>query len=266
MQSLVADRARVETLLADGELTLDGLLVDSSNHAMVGEVRRGDEAVRCVYKPLRGERPLWDFPRGELARREVAAYRLAALAGWDCVPPSVFRDGPAGPGMVQQWVTEAGADEVARIFTPDAVPEGWLPVFRAEDEAGRPLVVAHADALALQALAVFDAVVNNADRKASHLLTDTAGAVLGVDHGLTFHREPKLRTILWGWAGEPIPESIRRGLDNLAGDREALLAALADHLDADELDALTARIDALRRRPVFPLPPTDRHAIPWPPL
>ena len=261
-----APDSQVETVLREGELALDGLLVESSNHAMVGVVRHGDRAIRCVYKPIRGERPLWDFPRGELARREVAAYLVANLAGWRCVPPTVFRDGPAGPGMVQQWVADHDDEAVARIFRPEAVPQGWLPVFRAEDEEGRPLVVAHADAEALRRLAVFDAVVNNADRKASHLLARRHGAVLGVDHGLTFHAEPKLRTILWGWAGQPIPETVGAGVETLHDRGDALDAALADHLDGAELDALHERIETLRREPVFPPPPTDRHAIPWPPL
>lgn len=264
--SIESSTARVEWVLREGELELDGLLVESSNHAMVGEVRHDGMAIRCVYKPMRGERPLWDFPRGELARREVAAYLVANAAGWCCVPPTVFRDGPAGPGMVQKWVADHDDEAVAQIFQPHTVPEGWLPIFRAEGEDGNPLVVAHADTDGLRQLAVFDAVVNNADRKASHLLACADGAVLGVDHGLTFHAEPKLRTILWGWAGEPIPASILHGIEALADRGDALDAALADHLDPDELDALHQRIEGLRREPVFPLPPTDRYPIPWPPL
>lgn len=258
--------AQIETVLLEGDMTLDGLLVESSNHAMIGEIRHDGRTIPCVYKPIRGERPLWDFPRGELARREVAAYLIANVAGWRCVPPTVFREGPAGPGMVQQWIPDHDDEAVAQIFRPGDVPAGWLPIFRAKDEAGRPLVVAHADTEALRALAAFDAVVNNADRKASHLLARPGGAVLGVDHGLTFHAEPKLRTILWGWAGEPIPETVRAGIETLSRQGDALDAMLADHVDGAELDALHERIDALWRAPVFPLPPTDRHAIPWPPL
>lgn len=255
------------TLLTAGELTLDGRLVQSSNNAMVGAVRLGGARARCVYKPIRGERRLWDFPEGRLAYREVAAFLVARAAGWQVAPPTVLREGPFGTGMVQQWVGGAEPDRVATAFPAGSVPVGWLPVLHAEDADGRPLIVAHADMPELAAIAVFDIVANNADRKASHLLLDPAGSLFGVDHGLTFHTEPKLRTILWGWAGDAIPAGLIADLKALAEKLGGPLAAeLASYLSADEIAAVRARVAALLAHPVFPLPPDDRTPIPWPPL
>jgi uncharacterized repeat protein (TIGR03843 family) len=254
-------------VLTQGELTLDGRLVASSNNAMVGSARLGAQQIRCVYKPIRGERPLWDFPQGRLAEREVAAFLVARAAGWQVAPPTVLRDGPFGLGMAQQWIEDAEPDQVATVFPADAVPATWLPVMRAVDGDDRPLIVAHADTPELAAIAVFDVVANNADRKAGHLLVDPAGSLFGVDHGLTFHTEPKLRTILWGWAGRGIPAPLVRGLHILAERLRGPLAAdLSSYLSTAEIAGLQSRVAALIAEPVFPLPPDDRTPIPWPPL
>lgn len=273
------DDAEIREVLRRGALRPDGLLVDSSNHALVGSVTLDGVTVRCVYKPVRGERPLWDFPDGTLAAREVAASLVARAAGWDCVPATVLRDGPFGRGMVQEWVAGADPDRVADLLPADEVPAAWLPVLAARDADGRRLAVAHADDPALAILAAFDLVVNNADRKASHILATADGRIRGVDHGLTFHAEPKLRTILWGWSGRPLPASAVDGIGRLAralgaaprGDRHdsadrGLPQALAGLLSDVERTALSARLTRLLADPVFPPPPTDRTAIPWPPL
>lgn len=262
------DAQAVEHVLRHGVLTVTGRLTDASNVTLLGTVDADGLAVDCVYKPVRGERPLWDFPDGTLAEREVAAYELAEYAGWGCVPTTVLRDGPLGTGMVQRWIDlPEDADELVDLVPAEQVPDGWLPVLRAEDGHGRPIVVVHADSGPLAVLAAFDLVVNNADRKGSHVLAVPDGPVFGVDHGLTFHQEDKLRTILWGWAGRPLPEPVTTGLDRLAdglagdfGERMAELMTTA------ELATLRQRVTALRRRPVFPHPPTDRYPIPWPPL
>lgn len=255
------------TILAEGALTLDGRLIESSNNAMTGSARIGDRQIRCVYKPIRGERPLWDFPQGRLAEREVAAFLVARAAGWQVAPPTVLREGPFGTGMAQQWIADAEPDRAATVFPANAVPAGWLPVMRATGADDQPLIVAHADTPELAAIAVFDVVANNADRKAGHLLVDPAGSLFGVDHGLTFHTEPKLRTILWGWAGRAIPAPVVDGLRALSARLRGPLAAdLSSYLTAAEIAALRARVDALLREPEFPLPPDDRTPIPWPPL
>lgn len=242
----------------------------------------------CVYKPIRGERPLWDFPDGTLAGRERAAYLVSEAAGWHCVPPTLLRPGPLGDGMVQQWIgpppeldvqdedriedwdedQAAEQEDFVDIFPAAAVPDGWLPVFGALDEAGDRLAVCHRDDPRLQTIALFDAVTNNADRKAPHLISAQDGSVLGVDHGLTFHVDDKLRTVLWGWAGQPLPPALRTGLSRLAswlgsGNDDHPLDEL---LTGSELRMLRRRVRRLQSMPVFPQPPEDRTPIPWPPL
>lgn len=261
------DSDRALRLLADGDLTLTGRLVESSNNAMVGTVRLGDDEARCVYKPIRGERPLWDFPDGALARREVAAFLVAAAAGITVAPPTVLRDGPFGIGMAQLWIDDADQTRAVDVFPADAVADGWLPVLRAEDDEGRPLIVAHLDSPELAAMAVFDTVANNADRKASHLLALADGTVYGVDHGLTFHTDDKLRTVLWGWSGRPIPADLVAAMERLAAALGSGLAGdLAAYLTTAEIDALASRTAAVLANPTFREPPGDRPAIPWPPL
>ncbi len=235
------------TLLAT--VTLDGVALD------------------CVYKPIRGERPLWDFPDGTLAAREAAAALVAHAAGWDCVPPTFLRDGPVGTGMVQLWIDGTDSEQMVDLFPTGKVPPGWLSVLRAMDGLGDPVTLAHADDAALQLLAVFDLVVNNADRKGPHVLPVPGGPVYGVDHGLTMHRDNKLRTVLWGWAGTPLPPAGVDGLHRLVERIDSELGELlTDLLTITEITALQDRIAGLLRRPVFTTPPKHRTPIPWPPL
>ncbi|GGK02109.1 phosphatidylinositol kinase [Pilimelia anulata] len=250
----------------DGALHLTGRLTDASNTTLYARVDAPGGGIACVYKPVRGERPLWDFPDGTLAGREVAAYLVAAAAGWSFVPPTVLRDGPLGVGSCQVWIEEAAPPPVG--FVPaDEVPAGWLPVLAARDDAGRPYVLAHADDADLAALAAFDVLANNADRKGGHVLTGAGERLYGVDHGLCFHAAPKLRTILWGWAGRPLPDPVRAALARLTAAYGAGLAAgLAAHLTAGEIAALVGRTAVLAAAGTFPVPPDDRTAIPWPPI
>lgn len=255
------------TILRDGELNLDGRLVVSSNAAFVGSIELDGQALRCVYKPIRGERPLWDFPEGTLAGREVAAFEISHSAQWECVPETILRDGPFGPGMVQEWIDDADPDLAADLLPAQSVPDDWLPVLSVEDQQGQPLVLAHADTPELALLAAFDVVVNNADRKAPHILPTRDGRLLGVDHGLTMHCDPKLRTILWGWAGEPLPDGALAGLQRLRNALAAELGpALAALISTNEIAALRQRVEQLLTTPVYPVPPSDRSPIPWPPL
>ena len=252
-------------LLEHGGLSVTGRLTDASNVSLVGTVELDGLAIECIYKPIRGERPLWDFPDGTLADREVTAYRISKAAGWDCVPPTLLRDGPFGPGMVQQWVDATDYDELVDLLPAKKLPAGWLPVLRARDEDGHPLVLAHADDQRLATLAGFDLVVNNADRKASHILPTADGRVLGVDHGLTMHSEEKVRSILWGFAGRALPNVVVEGLQRLRADR-AGLAELTSGFTAPERAAARRRIGRLLDLGEFPPPPRDRTPIPWPPL
>jgi hypothetical protein len=228
-------------LLAGSELELVGRLWASTNNAMLCVARGGGLEAACIYKPVMGERPLGDFPDATLARREVAAFAVSRASGWDIVPPTVLRDGPFGEGMVQLWIRADGSvDPVALVVD--------------ENPCLRPI-------------AVFDAAVNNTDRKAGHLIPVPGGHVYGVDHGVTFSPVPKLRTVLWAWRGQPfLPDesvvlrSLRAGLDGRLGEE---LRAL---LDPIEVAATARRLDRLLEAGVFPQPDPRRPALPWPPV
>ncbi|HWL34696.1 MAG TPA: SCO1664 family protein [Frankiaceae bacterium] len=231
----------VLALLRDGDLEIEGRLVDASNATLYAAITKGDLTAHCVYKPIRGERPLWDFPDGTLAYREVAAYEVSEATGWDVVPPTVLREGPLGEGMVQLWI-----DVDESIGLADLVRQ---------------------DHPALRRMALFDAVVNNADRKGGHLLPVPSGHVYGVDHGVCFSDEPKLRTVLWGWRGRRLVPEERAVLVALLADLgnglgETLRGLLAEH----EVAATVRRVERLLSTNRFPHPSPDWPAVPWPPF
>ena len=247
-----------------------GALADASNLALL--VRLGDdEGPLAIYKPVDGERPLWDFPDGSLAAREVAAHLIGVAGGWDVVPETLLRDGPRGMGSVQGWVgdPQTPPDHVVDVVAPDAVPEGWLAVLRGEDERGRPVLVVHEDSAAVRGVAAFDAVINNSDRKGSHLVRE-GDRLRGFDHGVSLHQDDKLRTVLWGFAGQPLSDTdlarIRTVRDALGDPGSALLRGLEPLLTAAEVAALLGRCTALLERAAYPVPSGEWPAIPWPPL
>ncbi|HEY1178144.1 MAG TPA: SCO1664 family protein [Phytomonospora sp.] len=249
-------------LLAHGALDLEGLLVEASNATLRAVIEYGGRTARCVYKPIRGEKPLWDFPSGTLAGREAAAYGVSRAFGVPLVPPTILREGPMGQGACQLWIEEDGEPLVG--FVPAAeVPEGWHPVAAARGPDGEAYHLAHADDPALAMMTALDVVMNNADRKGAHVLHDAAGGVFGVDHGLCFHTEPKLRTVLWGWAGEPLPAEVGEAVDRFMS---ADPAGFAPYLTDEELAATYARAAKLLADGRFPVPPEDRAALPWPPI
>ncbi|MGI5280073.1 SCO1664 family protein [Streptomyces rochei] len=267
-RSVTTDAATAD-LLALGELTVRGRIRDASNAALYCTVTHQGREVACVYKPVAGERPLWDFPDGTLAQREVAAYEVSEATGWGLVPPTVLRDGPYGEGMVQLWIeTVPETDLLALVDTEEPGP-GWKAVALAEVGEGRTALLVHADDERLRRLAVLDAVINNADRKGGHLLPAACERLYGIDHGVTFHAEDKLRTLLWGWAGEPLTGEALAVLDGL---REALKdgGTLATRLGAlitpAELDATRARVASLIESGKHPEPGGEWPAIPWPPV
>jgi len=218
-----------------------------------------------IYKPSAGEQPLWDFPNGDLARRELAAYLVSEELGWNIVPRTWLGDGPLGPGMVQLWQHTTGTAAI-EVLPTDAVPhDGWRVVFEGEDEHGRTVALVHEDSAALRRMAVFDALVNNADRKGGHVLVMQHGHRFGVDHGLTFHVEHKLRTVLWGWVGEPLNANETRGIERLRASIDGELGVrLAELIEGDEIEALADRCDTLLALPVFPAPSGWMPATPWP--
>jgi uncharacterized repeat protein (TIGR03843 family) len=255
-------------LLGHGSLEVEGRLVDASNVTLRAVLTLDGSTARCVYKPVRGERPLWDFPDGTLAGREVAAYLVSEATGWGVVPPTVLRDGPLGTGACQIWIDEPDeADSVVGFVPADDMPEGWLAVASARDGSGRPYLLAHADDPALARFALFDAVVNNADRKGGHVLRTPDGQLRGVDHGVCFHIEDKLRTVLWGWVGRPLPAADREVLTGLRRDLAGDLGVrLGEHISPHEVAATVARVDRLLSSGVFPDPVPDWPAVPWPPI
>ena len=228
-------------LLRDGELSIEGRLLDASNATLYCATTLDGVTAACVYKPVQGERPLWDFPDGTLAGRELSAYLVSEASGWDVVPPTVMRDGPFGSGMCQLWVDvdeTVDLSELARSDHPD-----------------------------LRRMAVFDAVVNNADRKGGHLLPRGDGRVQGVDHGICFSSEDKLRTLLWQWRGLPLTDEAVEVLSRLRAELEGALGdALHDHLTRREVRRTVERVDRLLTTRRHPQPSPDWPAIPWPPF
>ncbi|MEU5880799.1 SCO1664 family protein [Spirillospora sp. NPDC047279] len=231
-----------ERLLLRGRLNVEGRLVQASNATLYCSVEGEGLQAACVYKPVAGERPLWDFPDGTLADREVAAYAVSEATGWQIVPPTVHRDGPYGPGMVQLWVEpDSDIDLVA--------------LSRSGDEP-------------IRRMSVFDAIVNNADRKIGHLLPPGDGHVYGCDHGVCFSVEYKLRTVLWQWRGKALTDEALEGLARVEeGMRAGTLGdRLRELLTADEVDATRRRVELMLKHRIHPYPPEDWPAIPWPPL
>jgi uncharacterized repeat protein (TIGR03843 family) len=236
------DHAAELELLSEGELEVEGRLIVASNATLYCTIRHGSVESACVYKPIAGERPLWDFPLGTLAGREVAAYAVSRAAGWDLVPPTVYRDGPFGPGMCQLWIdTDTSVDQVA--------------------------LSRRSDHQMLRDMAVFDAVVNNADRKIGHLLPVNPERLYGCDHGVCFGEEYKLRTVLWQWRGRKLPARALEALARLQGELKSgpLADELAQRLAESEIQATRQRVGLLLEERVHPYPPEDWPAVPWPP-
>jgi len=232
------------TALQTAPLTLKGEFVWGSNHTFLVETASADGVFLAVYKPSRGERPLWDFPEASLARREAAAFIVSQALGWALVPPTVYRpDGPFGAGSLQLFI--------------DHDPE--YHYFNLKE----------ADRQRLLPAALFDLLINNADRKGSHIIFDTDDHLWLIDHGICFHAEPKLRTVIWDFAGEAFPNALIADLSAFQQQLESdvkLAAALQPLLEADEIAALSTRAAHLLKRGKFPNPPSNQRPIPWPPI
>ncbi|MGN2639088.1 SCO1664 family protein [Nocardia takedensis] len=254
-----------------GELMVIGRVNVASNVTLVCEIGDAEDPLRVVYKPVRGERPLWDFPDGTLAGREVASYLISEAIGWEVIPQTILRDGPYGPGMVQRWVESADqhterADrfDLVDLCPAGAVPEGFVEVLRAVDQDDNEVSLVHADDPRLRRMAVLDVLLNNADRKGGHALEGVDGKVYGVDHGICLHTEDKLRTVLWGWAAQPVGEDLIADVETFAETLPGAVAdALAPHVTDAEIDALVARTKDLLEHRVMPVPHGPR-PIPWP--
>jgi uncharacterized repeat protein (TIGR03843 family) len=264
-EATTLDDAEIETILTAGSLELEGRLVTASNASFFGEVRLDGTSLQCIYKPIRGERPLWDFPDGTLAGRERAARLVSEAGGWCVVPPTVLRDGRFGRGMCQRWVDVEHDHELVDVVGEDFSEPGWISVLQAEDHRGYPVLLVHRDDDRLRDMALFDVVVNNADRKGGHVLPESSGHVWGCDHGVCFHEDSKLRTVLWGWADEPLRpvdiDHLRLLLEALHGGLDDELGAL---LSSAEVRALHERVEDLLTTARMPVPEGSWPAIPWP--
>ena len=238
---IVVDVDRALRLLRDGELEVIGRLVDASNATLYCTVELDGVRAPCVHKPIAGERPLWDFPEGTLSDREVAAFAVSEATGWAIVPPTVMRDGPFGRGMCQLWIDV--------------------------DESVDLVALARSDRDEIRRIAVLDAVINNADRKGGHLLPTIDGHVYGVDHGVCFSIDEKLRTLLWQWRGRPLADDAIEALQGLDRDLQGTLGTrLCELLTPAEVNATRRRVKRLLSAGRHPMPSDDWPPIPWPPF
>ena len=229
----------IHSILKNGELVITGRLIDASNATLLAECSFDDVKIKCIYKPVSGERPLWDFPDGNLANREYAAFLISELMEFNIVPLTILRDGPYGIGMVQEWIEIDESVDLAKFFSTDN-PE-------------------------LRKMALFDAIINNTDRKIGHLLPREDGLLFGCDHGVTFHHEYKLRTVLWQWADKDLNsselENLKTLLSKINSEAKEEIQLL---ITKTEFEALVQRVQDLIEGGKFPLPSPDWPAIPWP--
>ncbi|HYP44419.1 MAG TPA: SCO1664 family protein [Propionibacteriaceae bacterium] len=255
----------LSTQLRDGELEVVGRLMQASNATFLSLLKTSAGEVHCVYKPIRGERPLWDFPTSTLGLREVAAYEVSRIGGFDLVPVTALVEGPVGSGSLQVWVDTTDRDNerlVDLIPTRELPKPGWFDVVDGLDPHESSVSVVHADHPDLRLLAVFDVLINNADRKGGHILFSD-GRVFGVDHGISFHTDNKLRTLLWGWAGAELTERELAAVDRARTEAPDQLTSLLSDI---EIAALVDRAEGLLRRRRLPKPRGRGPAIPWPPF
>lgn len=257
------DSAAVQ-LVTHGTIEVEGRLLDASNVTLFCTIELDGESANAVYKPVEGERPLWDFAEGSLAGREVASYLIASTTGMGVIPPTAYREGPLGAGMVQLWI-DTTEESLVDVVRPDEVPGGWLPVLHAHDRTGDPVVLAHSDREDVRDLALLDVIINNADRKGGHVVTGADGCAYGLDHGICLHTEPKLRTVLWGWSGTRLTDDDVEKLRKLRVDLDGKLGqTLSTYLTQPEIDAVSERARTLVERGEFPAPVENIRAIPWP--
>jgi len=238
------DKLLILEALQKGSFDLQGQFLSGSNYTFLGDLKYNDLAFQVVYKPIRGEQPLWDFPHGSLARREVAAFLVSEALGWSLVPPTVLRkDGPLGAGSLQQYVEHD--------------PNNHYFNFEEKDRQRlRPVVV-------------FDLILNNADRKGGHILRDARGNLWLIDHGLCFHAEDKLRTVVWDFSGEEIPNEVMAAVSEVIDQLKEggkLQKELVQYLRPGEITAMLARARRLCEMSRFPSPPASRRSYPWPPV
>lgn len=244
-------------------LSIIGRVLPASNQTYL--CRLGDTETRVIYKPVLGERPLWDFPHGTLAQREFCAWLVSETLGWHIVPPTLLREGPHGLGMVQLWQDIDPEQSPVDVVPLGQLPAGHVHVLDAEGPDGEPVELTHEDTPELRRMAAFDVITNNTDRKGGHILAMPGGHRFGVDHGICFHQDDKLRTVLWGFAGQPLGAEILAGLSGLLED-SSLRTALCAHLSVLEVERTWLRAHRLAATGTFPEMGPGWPSIPWPPF
>ena len=226
-----------QNVIVSGELQVEGRFVDASNATLFAKCVMGEDEIAVIYKPIAGERPLWDFPDGNLAQRELATYLLSEALGLHLVPFTIMRDGTFGPGMVQEWI------EI--------------------DEELDVVDLVNSSNLRIREMALFDAIINNTDRKYGHILATKDGAIYGCDHGVTFHEDPKLRTVIWQYSGQEFSDTELQLLQRALHLAPIVTSGL---ISESEISALVSRIESLLGARTFPEPSQDWPAVPWPPF
>lgn len=254
----------VESALSQTYFEPVGRITTASNGALLLSSKDDENKMRAIFKPKIGIRQLWDFPNDDLIERELASYLLSKASGANFIPPTIIREvKPYGEGIVQYWI-EAAKVEAVKVFSPNAIQSGFNEVLQANDSAGELVSVATLDSDWLRLLLLFDAVINNADRKGSHILTDESQRMWAIDHGVTWHKENKLRTILWANAAEKLNQSHTDFLNTLTQALESEFDTLVKLLSPQEVASAFARLENIKETGEFPVPSQKWPAIPWP--
>ncbi len=254
----------IENELLNSEFSVIGQITSASNVALLLATTSTQNSFKAIYKPKSGIRELWDFPNNDLVEREYASYLLSKQSGLNLVPATVIREiSDFGEGMVQKWVDDSEVKSVG-IFKHDLVPAEYLTVLEANDGQANLVKVAVEDSPWLDSLTIFDAVINNSDRKGSHILTDPAGVNWAIDHGVTWHLENKLRTVLWAKAGEELSASALLTVGKIESALSQSAELLSKYLSKAEIEQAANRLSQIAATGMFPLPQGDWPAIPWP--
>ena len=254
----------IKSLLSTGEIEIEGLIPDSTNGALKLLITKGDEQIAAIAKPDVSIRPLWDFPNMDLNKREYATFLFDRQLELGFVPETVIRDiAGFGNALVQHWIRETENDLII-VQSPDNIPKSYLRVLQGYDELNKLITLAHKDDQDLRKLCLIDLIINNADRKGNHLITDGNNKMWAIDHGVSWHEEPKIRTVLWGWINQEFNESDLDLLSLAKSTLEDWLANDFQYLEKSEIECALERLDELVKNKRFPAPGSEWPAVPWP--
>jgi len=254
----------IKSLLSTGEIEIEGLIPDSTNGALKLLITKGDEQIAAIAKPDVSIRPLWDFPNMDLNKREYATFLFDRKLELGFVPETVIRDiAGFGNALVQHWIRETENDLII-VQSPDNIPKSYLRVLQGYDELNKLITLAHKDDQDLRKLCLIDLIINNADRKGNHLITDGNNKMWAIDHGVSWHEEPKIRTVLWGWINQEFNDSDLDLLSLAKSTLEDWLANDFQYLEMSEIECALERLDELVKNKRFPAPGSEWPAVPWP--